>query len=102
MPTYEYECHRCGHRFELFQGIKDEPRKRCPECRGKVNRLPGAGAGLLFKGAGFYTTDYRSDSYKQAAKQDSGTAKPAKSSGTDASSPTPVKEKKTTQAKDPS
>ena len=72
MPTYEYECTKCGHRFEEIQSIKAEPLKKCPEkgCRGRVRRLISAGGGLLFKGSGFYITDYRSDSYKQAAKAD--------------------------------
>jgi len=74
MPTYEYECRKCGHVFERFQKITDEPVKRCPKCRGKVQRLLGTGAGILFKGSGFYTTDYRSDSYKKAAKAESGAA----------------------------
>jgi putative FmdB family regulatory protein len=76
MPTYEYECTRCGHHFELFQSISEPPRKRCPECRGKVNRLIGTGAGLLFKGSGFYSTDYRSDSYKAGAKEEKKSASP--------------------------
>ena len=59
MPTYEYECQRCGHVFERFQSMKDEPLKRCPECRGKVKRLLGTGAAVVFKGSGFYTTDSR-------------------------------------------
>lgn len=71
MPTYEYECRRCGHRFERFQSMTDEPVKRCPECRGKVNRLLSGGAGFIFKGSGFYATDYRSDEYKKKAKQES-------------------------------
>jgi len=70
MPTYEYECERCGHKFELFQSMTAPPRKRCPKCRGKVRRLLGTGAGLIFKGSGFYATDYRSDSYKKSAKAD--------------------------------
>ncbi|MBN1556636.1 MAG: zinc ribbon domain-containing protein [Lentisphaerae bacterium] len=77
MPTYEYECTKCGHRFERFQRITEEPVKRCPKCRCKVRRLLGAGAGILFKGGGFYETDYRSDSYKQAAKKEQAAAKPA-------------------------
>jgi putative FmdB family regulatory protein len=72
MPTYEYECQKCGHTFEIFQMMTDEPRKRCPECRGKVKRLIGAGAGIIFKGSGFYETDYRSDSYKKKAKAEKG------------------------------
>ena len=70
MPTYEYKCIRCGHGFEVFQSMTDAPRKRCPECTGKVERVISGGAGLLFKGSGFYITDYRSDSYKSAAKAD--------------------------------
>jgi putative FmdB family regulatory protein len=70
MPTYEYQCHKCGHTFEEFQSIKAEPLQKCTKkgCRGKVRRLIGAGAGLLFKGSGFYITDYRSEGYKKAAK----------------------------------
>lgn len=78
MPTYEYECEKCGHRFELFQSMSEEPRKRCPKCRGKVRRLIGRGAGMIFKGSGFYTTDYRSDSYKKQKKKESGDSSHAK------------------------
>ena len=59
MPTYEYKCLDCGHIFEMFQKMKDEPAKECPECKGKVKRLLGAGAGTIFKGSGFYQTDYK-------------------------------------------
>ena len=79
MPTYEYECLRCGHPFEKFQKITDAPAKRCPRCGGKVRRRIGAGAGILFKGSGFYATDYRSDSYRKAAKAEKST--PSASSG---------------------
>lgn len=72
MPTYEYECEKCGHRFEIFQSMKDAPKKRCPKCRGKVRRLLGTGAGMIFKGSGFYITDYRSDSYKSQKSKESG------------------------------
>jgi putative FmdB family regulatory protein len=72
VPTYEYECQKCGHRFEAFQSMKDAPLSRCPKCRGKVKRLISGGAGLIFKGSGFYLTDYRSDSYKKRAKEESG------------------------------
>jgi putative FmdB family regulatory protein len=72
MPTYEYECNRCGHRFEVFQSMSEPPRKRCPRCRGAVRRLIGTGAGMIFKGSGFYVTDYRSDSYKEQKKKESG------------------------------
>jgi putative FmdB family regulatory protein len=79
MPTYEYVCSKCGHEFEFFQSMKDKPLSVCPEnlCaqkkwgRGKVQKKIGAGAGLIFKGSGFYITDYRSDKYKEAAKKDS-------------------------------
>ncbi len=60
MPTYEYECQRCGYRFEVFQSISSAPRKRCPKCGGKLKRVIGVGAGVIFKGSGFYATDYRS------------------------------------------
>ncbi|SVC53774.1 uncharacterized protein METZ01_LOCUS306628 [marine metagenome] len=77
MPTYEYECQKCGFRFEEFQNITAASRKTCPkaECpkggaKGRVKRLIGTGGGLLFKGSGFYVTDYRSDGYQQAAKAD--------------------------------
>ena len=80
MPTYEYVCEKCEHKFDHFQSIKDEPIKVCPQekCgmkkwgKGKVRRAIGAGAGLIFKGSGFYITDYRSENYKQAAKKESG------------------------------
>ena len=70
MPTYEYKCKKCEHLFERFQSMSDEPVKICPECQGDVERLIGAGAGLIFKGSGFYITDYRGDSYQKAAKAD--------------------------------
>src|SRR5437764_12150446 len=79
MPNYEYSCQKCGQNFEAFQSMRDEPFRECPKelCRlpkwghGKVKRLFGTGAGLIFKGSGFYTTDYRSQSYKEAAKKES-------------------------------
>jgi putative FmdB family regulatory protein len=79
MPTYEYHCTKCDHEFEFFQSIADKPLKTCPKekCKrktwgkGKVKKMIGAGAGLLFKGSGFYITDYRSEGYKQAAKKES-------------------------------
>jgi putative FmdB family regulatory protein len=71
MPTYDYECDACGHEFELFQSISDAVKKKCPECgKPKLRRLFGTGAAVLFKGSGFYQTDYRSDSYKKAAEKD--------------------------------
>ncbi len=71
MPTYDYKCEKCDHRWELFQSITAKPIKKCPECGAqKAKRVIGPGAGILFKGSGFYQTDYRSDSYKQAAASD--------------------------------
>jgi putative FmdB family regulatory protein len=71
MPTYDYECDACGHTFELFQGINDPLQKKCPECgKLKLRRLFGTGAAVVFKGSGFYQTDYRSESYKKAAEKD--------------------------------
>ena len=70
MPTYDYECTKCGHRFEIFQRMTDAKIEKCPKCGGKVERLIGPGAGIVFKGSGFYQTDYRSSSYKEAAKSD--------------------------------
>ncbi len=83
MPTYDYLCDACGHKFEVFQSINDPLRRKCPKCsKSKLRRLFGTGAALVFKGSGFYQTDYRSDSYKKDAKADSaaGEAKPAKKS----------------------
>jgi len=74
MPTYEYECNRCGHSFEKFHSISAPPPKRCPKCRCKVRRRISMGGGLLFKGTGFYITDYRSEGYKKASKAEHGGA----------------------------
>ncbi|MGD8718146.1 MAG: zinc ribbon domain-containing protein [Candidatus Zixiibacteriota bacterium] len=70
MPTYEYECPACGCRFDKFQSITSKPGAKCPKCGAKSKRLISGGAGVIFKGSGFYTTDYRSDSYKKAAAKD--------------------------------
>jgi putative FmdB family regulatory protein len=67
MPTYEYECASCGHGFEQFQNMSDEPLKTCPECGGEVKRLIGAGSGIIFKGPGFYSTDYGNSSVARGA-----------------------------------
>jgi putative FmdB family regulatory protein len=73
MPTYDYVCDGCGHAFELFQSMTDSVKKTCPKCgKKKLRRLIGAGGAIVFKGSGFYKTDYRSDSYKKAAEADSG------------------------------
>jgi len=81
MPTYDYKCEQCGHEFEQFQNITANPLRKCPEC-GKMalKRLIGTGAGIIFKGSGFYETDYRSESYKKAAQKDKGGSSP-KSTG---------------------
>jgi putative FmdB family regulatory protein len=100
MPTYEYTCEKCGHEFDFFQSIKDKPLTTCPEekCglkkwgKGKVKKMIGSGAGIIFKGSGFYITDYRSESYKEAAKKDTAPAsdsgpKSAESKGKSESAP---------------
>lgn len=71
VPTYEYECDACGHRFEIFQKMGSPAQQSCPACKKRrLRRLIGSGAGIIFKGSGFYETDYRSESYKQAAAAD--------------------------------
>lgn len=89
MPTYEYRCKTCGYEFEEFQSIVDPPLTRCPKCSGLIERLISGGGGLLFKGTGFYLTDYRSESYKKAAAADSAsgsTSSSSKSSGSKSTS----------------
>jgi putative FmdB family regulatory protein len=89
MPTYEYRCEKCNQTFETFQSMKDDAYVVCPKklCRlevwgeGKVKRLIGTGAGLIFKGSGFYTTDYRSSNYKESAKKESGSSKSDETKG---------------------
>jgi putative FmdB family regulatory protein len=95
MPTYDYECDACGHTFDVFQTISAAKKRKCPECgKPKLRRLIGAGAAIVFKGSGFYQTDYRSDSYKQKAQAESkasegksSESKSESSTGGDASSP---------------
>ena len=89
MPTYDYKCLACDVRFEKFQGITAPAIEECPECGGKVKRLIGAGGGLIFKGSGFYSTDYRSEGYKESAKKDKD-----KSDSSDKSSSSDKSEKK--------
>lgn len=81
MPTYEYKCTKCGNIFERFQGIKELPCAKCPFCSGSVKRLIGTGSGLLFKGSGFYITDYRSKSYNEAKKKEQGNTPAKKKEG---------------------
>jgi len=93
MPTYEYKCDACGHQFEKFQSITAAPIRKCPNCgKNRVKRLIGTGAGLIFKGGGFYETDYRSEAYKSAAKADtasgSATKETSSSSGGDSAAKT--------------
>jgi putative FmdB family regulatory protein len=77
MPTYDYQCDACEHQFELFQSITENAKRKCPECgRQKLRRLIGGGAAIVFKGSGFYKTDYRSESYKKAAAADKSSAAP--------------------------
>ncbi len=75
MPTYEYECSQCGHRFEAFQSMTEQPLTECAMCKGRVKRLMGGGIGIIFKGSGFYATDY-----KNAPKKDTGSQCPAQGS----------------------
>ena len=118
MPTYEYHCRKCDQNFEMFQSMRDEPLGECPKelCRlpkwghGKVKRLLGTGAGIIFKGSGFYTTDYRSKAYQESAKKEAPPASAAteKSSGgkesknptekATPSAPSPTKPKKESAA----
>src|SRR3954447_11877805 len=115
MPTYEYHCSKCEKQFEVVQSIKDKPLTTCPKsaCRqktwgkGKVKKMIGAGAGLIFKGSGFYITDYRSDKYKEAAKKDSTAPSTASSGGeskssggTESKATTPKTETKKSKAKE--
>jgi len=106
MPTYEYECSKCKKHFDAFQSMKDDSYKTCPKekcCmktwgKGKVKRLIGTGAGLIFKGSGFYITDYRSEGYKNAAKSDSSPAKTDASSSSATSQPSKGEGGKTTHS----
>jgi putative FmdB family regulatory protein len=110
MPTYEYKCDACGYQFERFQSITADPIKRCPECgKAKVKRLIGTGAGLIFKGSGFYITDYRDKSYTEKAKSESGAsssssdgksdAKPAETSSASAGESKPAAKTESAPAK---
>lgn len=99
MPTYDYECDACEHKFEHFQGINDPHLKKCPECgKNKLRRLIGAGGAVVFKGSGFYQTDYRSDSYKQRAAADKPSSE-SSSSSESKSSDTKSESKSSTESK---
>jgi putative FmdB family regulatory protein len=94
MPTYEYVCGNCKHRFEQFQSITAKSLRKCPQCgKNKLKRLLGCGSGVIFKGSGFYQTDYRSESYKKAAASEKPVPASAK---TETKKPTPAKKDKST------
>src|SRR6267154_949044 len=98
MPTYEYACEKCGHEFEVLQSMSAKPLRTCPGdlcgrkkwARGKVKRKISTGGGLLFKGSGFYITDYRSEGYKQSAKTEAAPAKTAVGDAKPAAAPAPA------------
>lgn len=106
MPTYEYACTKCGHEFEIFQSMKDKPLAVCPKekCKlkkwgkGRVKKLMGTGAGLIFKGSGFYITDYRSENYKQGAKKEAPAA-PSSGEAKGGGETKPAVEKKSAETK---
>ena len=81
MPTYDYECSECKHRFEMFQSMKDDPMEKCLKCGGKVKKIIGAGAGIIFKGSGFYVNDY-----KKSSSSAGSSPRPAKSAASTAAS----------------
>src|SRR2546422_3078204 len=102
MPTYEYVCDACDHSFDELQGFSEEPLRKCPKCgKPKLRRLFGTGAAVLFKGSGFYQTDYRSESYKAAAKAERDAGKPATAdkSATNGTAPKANSESSTKPAK---
>jgi putative FmdB family regulatory protein len=105
MPTYEYHCDACDHNFDEFQGINEPVLKKCPKCKKqKLRRIFGAGAAIIFKGSGFYETDYRSESYKASAKADQDKSSGADKKTTDATTSTaseskPAETKKSSKAK---
>ena len=92
MPTYDYECDACGHEFELFQSISAPVKRKCPKCsKLKLRRLFGTGAAVVFKGSGFYETDYRSDSYKKGAEKEKKASDKKKSGDTSSAKKTDSK-----------
>jgi putative FmdB family regulatory protein len=94
MPTYDYRCDDCGHEFEEFQSIKARSLRKCPECgKNSLKRLLGTGAGIIFKGSGFYQTDYRSESYKTGAKKEKDSKSSTKSESKKTKTDTSTKDK---------
>lgn len=90
MPTYDYICSACGHELEIFQSMSEGPKRKCPACgKLKLQRQIGAGAGIIFKGQGYYQTDYRSQGYKDAAAKDKDSSGPSSGSDSGSSSSTP-------------
>ena len=99
MPTYDYECDGCGHEFELFQSISESVKRKCPECgKNKLRRLFGTGGAIMFKGSGFYETDYRSDSYKKGEKAEK---KASEKSSSDSSKKSDTKSKSESKSTKP-
>ncbi|MEM9064681.1 MAG: zinc ribbon domain-containing protein [Planctomycetota bacterium] len=102
MPTYDYRCNGCGHEFELFQSMKDKPKRKCPECgQLKLERLIGTGGAVIFKGGGFYETDYRSESYKKGAEKDKKATESKGESKSDSKTETKAKSDSKDTAKKP-
>lgn len=98
MPTYDYLCDHCGHKFELFQSITESQKRKCPECKKhKLRRLFGTGGAIVFKGSGFYETDYRSESYKKGAEE---AKKASESKSTDKSQSTKKETEKKPKSSD--
>lgn len=94
MPTYEYICTKCGHEFEAFQSITEEPVKTCPKCKGKVERKISGGAGLIFKGSGFYITDYKKSPEKKESLSETKKSEPKPSTDSQAKSSSDTKSPK--------
>jgi putative FmdB family regulatory protein len=99
MPTYDYRCNECGHTCEIFQAITDKPKRQCPVCkRRKMVRLIGSGAGIIFKGSGFYETDYRSKTYQDDAQKEKNASSCAKAADSSTSSEKTSKSKKKSES----
>ena len=102
MPTYDYRCQACGHTFDELQSFSEPPLTKCPACKkNKLERLFGGGGAIIFKGSGFYETDYRSEGYKKAEKADSTAGKPAESAPATPASTTPSTGSTTTKSDGP-